>query len=447
MSDTQSAPRSPITTTVDAPHSWQRVVSIEVARDLFEKEYAQRLKKAARSHQKPGFRKGRTPKAMVERELGDRLRMEATEELIKQAWMVGLLENKLNPLTDPALEDFKFEDEGPMTFKLKVEVRPQVDAVEYEDIPVKQREVEVQDQDVTDVLERLRESRAVFEKVDRAAEKDDQILMDLVPAAWDGEPDGAKRIDDQRLILGAEGNLDAFNEALAGVSAGQEKEISVTYPADHPNEKLKGQTVVFQCIVKEVSAKVLPELDDQLAAQIQEGKTLPELTEGIRQDLVAEAERRVAQEMDQQIQNAVVERNEVDLPPSMVASYLDSGLEEMHRRNLQTGRQNSDEEDAQYREVGQPHAEKALRAMLLFESIREKEGIKVTDEDVEEKIQQIADENSFDVDQYREFVNSGDEKNRLQYDLLERRTYDFLLSRAAVETVPADTDVLAEKEK
>ncbi len=448
MSETQQQPqKGPITTTVESPESWQRVVKIEVARDLFDKEYGQRLKKAAKSYQKPGFRKGRTPKATVEKEMGDMLRMEATEELIRQAWMFGLLENKLNPITDPALENFKFEDEGPMTFDLMVEVRPEVNAENYEGIAVKKRETKIEDQDVQDVLKRLQESRATFEKVDRAAEKDDQILLDLVPTNMDDEFEGEKRIEDQKLIVGGEGNMEAFNEGLLGMSAGDEKEISVPYPDDHPNENLKGKSVVFQCLVKEVAAKKLPELNDELAGQVSDGKTLKELEEEIRADLAKESDKRIEQEMDQQILNAIVDANSVELPPSMISSYIESGIEEMHRRNLQTGRPNTDEEDAEYREIGKPHAEKALQGMLLLESIRAKEDIKVTDEDVDERIEQIAGENGFDVDRYREFVNSGEEKQRLEYDLQERRTYDFLLSRAEITTVPADTDIFAEEEK
>ena len=447
MSDNKQPTQGLITSSIESPESWQRVVKIEVAREMFDKEYAQRLKKAAKSHQKPGFRKGRTPKAMVEKEIGDMVRMEATEEIIRQAWMVGLLENKLNPLTDPALENFKFEDDGPMTFDLMVEIRPEVKAENFDGIAVKQREVKVEEKDVVEVLDRLQESKATFEKVERAAEKDDQVLLDLVPQAWEGDPESGKRIDDQRLIVGGEGNLEAFNEGLLGMVAGDEKEISVKYPDEHPNENLKGQTVAFQCQVKEIAAKVVPELNDELAASVADGKTLEELRTEIQSDLEKEGERRIGQEMDQQILLALIEQNEIDLPPSMVKNYLDSGLEELHRRNSQGGRPNSEEEDAEYRELGKPHAEKALKGMLLLESIRSQEDIKVTDEDVDERIEEIASENSFDVDRYREFVNSGDEKQRLEYDLQERRTYDFLMSRAEIEAVPADTEIFSEEEK
>ncbi|PID79091.1 trigger factor [bacterium DOLJORAL78_65_58] len=446
MSESPTPRKSPITTTVESPESWQRVVKIEADRELYDKVYAKRLKKAVKSHQKPGFRKGRTPRALVEKEVGDILRMEAIEEIIQQAWTVGLLENRLQPLTDPALENFKFEDEGPMTFDLKVEVRPEVKAENYEGIPVKQREIEVKDSDVDEVLERLRESRATFVKVDRASREGDQVTLDLTPEAWDGEPDANKVLEGQKLIVGGEGNMAAFNEAIEGVEAGQEKEVSVTYPEEHPSENLKGKTITFMCRIQEVAAKELPELDDELAAEVSGGKTLAELKDSIRQDLTKEMENRVAQEMDQQILRSLVGRNSVDLPPSMVEDYIKSSIEEMHRRNLQMGRPNNEAEDAEYREAGRPHAEMALKGMLLLGSVRQQEGIKVTEEDVDERIEEIAREHGFEVDRYREFINSGDEKDRMMYDMLERRTYDFLLSRAEIASVSADSEVLAEEE-
>jgi FKBP-type peptidyl-prolyl cis-trans isomerase (trigger factor) len=128
----------------------------------------------------------------------------------------------------------------------------------------------------------------------------------------------------------------------------------------------------------------------------------------------------------------------------MVDKYLESSLAELHQRNARLGRPNTQEEDASYREEGRPHAERALQGMLLLEAVRRREDIKADKEAVDERIAEIATENGFEVDRYREFVDSGDERERIEFDLLERRTYDFLLSRAAVEDVPADTDVLGD---
>ncbi len=445
--ESPAKPQGPITTTLESPETWKRVVKAEIAREHYDKEFANRLKKAVKGHQKPGFRKGRTPKAVVEKEMGDMLRMETIEALVPTAWMTGVIEHKLAPITDPSLENLEFGEEGPLKFDLVVEVRPDITVGDTDGIKVKRRAVEVLDKDVDDVLTRLQESRATFEKVERASETDDQISLDLVPGAWEGQSDEAKVIEDQKFVLGAASNMPAFNENLVGVSAGDEKVVEVVYPDDHPNESLKGQSISFTCQIKEVAAKVLPELTDEMAGEVAGGKSLAELKEEINTDLGKEATKRVAQELDSQIQAELIKRHDIELPPSMVEKYLESGLQEMHKRNSQVGRPNAADEDEEYRTAGRPHAEKALKGMMLLEAVRQKEEIKVTDEDVDERIVEVATENSFDVEKYREFVNSGDEKERLQYDLQERKTYDFLLSRAEIEDVSADTEVLAAEEE
>ena len=446
MTEKQPKAQDPISTVIESPEPWKRVVTATIARAHFDQEYTNRLKKAAKSHQKPGFRKGRTPRAIVEKEMGDLIRTETVEALVPKAWMTALMEYKLSPVNEPTLENLEFGEEGPLSFDLVVEVRPEIELGDIDGMSVKRREAEIADKDVDEVLDRLRESRAVYEKVERESVLDDQILLDLVPAGPEGDFPEDGKIIDQRFILGSPNNMTAFNEELLGCTADQEKTVTVDYPDDHPNENLKGRSMAFRCLIKEIAAKSVPELDDEFAGAVAEGKTLDELRAEIRADLEKEAVKRIEQEMDRQIQTELVKRHDVSLPPSMVARYLASGLEDMHKRNAQMGRPNSEDEDKEYLEAGKPHAETALTAMLLFEALRIKEEIKVTSEDVEERIEQVALENGFDVDQYRDFVNSGDDKERIEYDLLERRTYDFLLSRANIETVPADTDVFAEKE-
>lgn len=446
MSENPTGADRPITTTVESPEPCRRVIRAEVARALFDREYADRLKKAARSHQRPGFRKGHTPKAVVERELGDLLRMEAIEALVPKAWVSALLEHKLSPVTDPALGNLDFKEDGPLTFDLTVEVRPEITLNDLTGLPVRRRQVAIGDDDVERVIERLREARAGWETVEREARVGDQVTLDLVPGDEAGNFDEAALIADQRFVLGAEHNLPEFNERLDGCTAGSERIVEVSYPADHPNPRLVGRSVKFRCLAKSVARKKLPELDDAFAATCGPVQDVAGLRADIRRDLEKEAARRVRQELDAQLQAELLKRHEVPLPASMVDKYLESGLEELHQRNLRTGRPNSAQEDAEYRQQGRPHAERALRGLLLLEAVRRQEGIKADKDAVDERIAEIAAENGFEVDRYREFVDSGEERERIEYDLLERRTYDFLLSRAAVQDVPADTDVLSETE-
>ncbi|MFN2370001.1 MAG: trigger factor, partial [Candidatus Krumholzibacteriia bacterium] len=395
----------------------------------------------------PGFRKGKTPKALVEKELGGTVHYEALDALIQQAWVTALIEHRLRPLTDPAPgggENLGPGDTGPLRIDLAVEVRPEVEAGDYDGVQVRRRAVLVRDEDVDEVVDRLRESRAAWEAADRPAATGDRLTVDLVPGEGADGPEAGRAIADQRFVLGEQSNMAAFDEALAGAAVGDLREIRVDYPADHPNDRLQGRTIVFACTVKAVEARILPAADDAFAAALEEGKTLAELREAIRADLEREAGRRVAAELDEQILRELVARHDVPLPPSMVERYLDSGLEELHRRNARYGREADAGEDARYREAARPHAEQALRGMLLLEAVRRREGIKVEPAEVDERIEAVARENGFPVDDYRKFVDSGDgsERERLAYDLLERRTYDFLLSRAVIEDVSADTDVL-----
>ncbi len=443
MAENQQTPESqqtpetpkPIRTVVESPEACQRVVKAEIDREVYDGEYAARLKKAARNHVKPGFRKGKTPRAVVEKELGGALHYEVVDALIQKAWITALIEHKLHPLTDPEPrggENLGHGDAGPLKIDLAVEVRPEVEARDYEGLPVKRRAVVVPDSEVDAVVERLREQRAAWEAAGRPAADGDRLTLDLVPGAGADEADAGRVIADQQFVLGEESNMPAFNETLAGVQPDDERDVPVVYPEDHPNEKLRGRTITFGCKVKAVETRVLPEADDAFAAALDEGKTLLELRAAIRADLEKEAERRVAAELDEQLLRELVARHDVPLPPSMVERYLDSGVEEMHRRNARYGHQSTAEEDARYREAGRSHAEKALQGMLILEAIRRQEEIKVEPAEVDERIETIARENGFPVDDYRKFVESGDgtEKEQIAYDLLERRTYDFLLSRA-----------------
>ncbi len=446
MSENPSGADRPITTSVEAPEPCRRVIRAQVARTLFDREYAERLKKAARAHQRPGFRKGHTPRAVLERELGDALRVEAVEALVPKAWVSALVEHRLAPVNEPVLENLEFKDDGPLTFDLVVEVRPEITLGELAGLPVRRRQVEVTDADLDGVVERLREGRATWEPVERESRNGDQVTLDLVPGGEEGIFDEAATIADQRFVLGAEHNLPAFNERLSGVAAGSERIVEVDYAADHPNPALAGRTVKFRCRVKTVAQKKLPELDDAFAATCAPVADLAGLRADIRRDLEKEAAKRIVQELDVQLQAELLKRHEVPLPPSMVDKYLESGLAELHQRNQRMGRANTEQEDGEYRERGRPHAERALRGLLLLEAVRRQEGIKADKEAVDERIAEIAAENGFEVDRYREFVDSGEERERIEYDLLERRTYDFLLARAAIEDVPADTDVLSDKE-
>lgn len=419
--------------TVESPEPCERVIKVTVPRVEFDRQYQERLTTAVRGHQRPGFRKGKTPRAIVENELGGRLRAETLEALVPQAFRAAVIEHQLFPITEPELDDLQFEDDQDLAFALKVEIRPEVTADQWEGLPLKERQVEITDAEVDEVVERLRDSRAIYEPVERAAQPDDQIVLDLTPLDDEGQPQTERKMEGQQLILGDPNNLAQFNESLASVTPGQDLDIDVTYPEDYPHEQLRGHRVVFRCHIDSVRQKTLPEVDDAFASQLEEGQTLLELRGKIREGLTTEAKKRVAQELDEQVVDRLIERHEVPVPPSMLAAWLKSGEEDVRRRQQQMGRELTVTELTEYREAARPVAERQIQGMFLIEAIRKQEGIDVTDEDVDARVAEIAAENGFDLAKYQDYVNQGEEKDRIRHSLQERRTYDLILSRANVE--------------
>jgi len=431
---------SPFQIQVEEPEDWKRVIKIEVSRAHFDQQYAQRLHHAAKHHVRPGFRKGKTPKQLVEREIGDRLRAETLEQIVPEAFKQAIVQYDLVPITDPVFENLVYEPDKPLSFHLVVEVRPKIIARDFNDLPVSQRAPEVKDADVDDVLERLRENRALFEQVDRPARVGDQIVVDLTPMGEDGQPDEARKAADQIMELGANTNFGAFNEAFAAARAGDQKQVQVTYPDDHHREELRGKTVTFRCEIKEVRQKILQELNDAFASSLQEGQTLLELRQAIRADLLREEQAQIDRELEEQIVDALIARNEISVPPSLVEEYLKSGLEELRARHARLGRTPSQEEDEQYRQVTRPVAERILKGMFIMEAIRRQEGISVTQEETEERIEQIARQHNLDVERYRQYATQGSERDRIVHGLEERKTFDFLLSRAKIQRAGAAVD-------
>jgi trigger factor len=429
--------RSAFRIEVEEPEQWKRVIKVEVPRAHFDQQYARRLHRAAQEHVRPGFRKGKTPKAMVEREMGDRLRAEALERIIPEAFKAAIVEHELVPLTDPVVEHLVFEAAAPITFDMTVEVRPKITARDYDDLPLQRRRADVSEAEVDDVLERLHESQAVFERVERPARTADRIVMDLVPVLPDGALDLEHQAEDQKLTLGAANNIEVFEKTLTGSVANQEKQVTVRYPDDHYSESLRGKSMTYLCRVKEVQQKNLPELDDAFAARLSEGGTLLELRQTIRRDLEQEEQRRIGRELEEQIVDALVDRHEIAVPPSLIDQYLKSGLEELHARNTQAGRPSSPEEDEHYRQTTRPIAERIMKGMFIMEAIRRQENIQVSNEDAEEFIAAIAKQNGFDLQKYREYIAHSAERERIENQLLERKTFDFLISRAAIEEIPA----------
>jgi len=437
MTESREAPEAPFRTEVERPEPWRRVIRVEVARAHFDGEYGRLLQAARKRAERPGFRRGHVPVALLEKEMGRELRAQAIEQVIPQAYQAALDAHGFHPVNDPQVGKLSLEEGQPLSFEITVEVRPEITVAGWEGLALEKREPAVRDADVDTVVARLREGRAERVRVDRGARAGDQVVLDITPLAEDGQPDHARAVKGYEFEVGEQGNIAAFDEGLAGAVAGDVKELTVAYPDDHFNEQLRGNTIRYRCEILQVREKRLPEVDDAFAASIKPGETLLGLRTAIREDLLRQDEQESRRELEEQLLDRLLERNEIPVPPSLVDQYVEAGLRDLHERNERARRANSEEEDARYRELSRPLAERVVRSIFLLEAVRRQAGIAVGEAEVEARIGEIAREYGFDPDKYREYAGQGPERERIARALEERRTFDFLLGHAAVTTVPA----------
>lgn len=318
----------------------------------------------------------------------------------------------------------------PVKVSLAVEIRPEIEAKDYDDLPLTPREPELAEGVVEETLNRLADSRAVWDAVERPAIAGDQVKVDITPLDEAGEPDDEKAARNYTFEVGAEGNFAEFDEAMTGASIGDDREVTVSYPDDYTSEDLRGRTVTYRIAVNSVNEKSVPVIDDAFAGSLKEGQTLLELRASIRDELLAEETKKVDYDAREEIVDLLVERNPVELPPSLVERYLDSSVEQMKQRSAYMGKPASEDDLAAFRQAGRPQAERSIRAMVILEAIRRKEDIEVSEEMIEAKITEIAEQSGFPVEGYRKYVKQNGDDERIAHEIGDDLVFDLLRARA-----------------
>jgi len=422
------------TTVTELPDS---KVKIDVAVDA--QSLQQRLDRAARALagelKVPGFRKGKVPPQIVLQRVGrEAVLEEALRDSLPEWYERALLESGINPVGDPRLDvgELPAEGEG-LNFSIEVGVRPKAELGEYKGLEVGRAELEVPDQAVESELDRLREGFASLSPVERAAAPDDSLLIDFA-GTIDGEPFEGSESKDFLIELGAEGLLPEFDAALAGASAGDEREVEVTFPDDHRPEELAGKTAKFDVTVKEVREKELPELDDDFASEASEFDTLDELRDQIRGRISEAFERRAEAEFRESAVEAAAQNAKIDLPHELVHARAHEMWERIERQLAARGidpqtyarMQGKDRHDLI--NDAESDAEKALRREAVLDAVADAEGIEPTDDDLLEALG--PGEGERDAQQLLDRLRETGREGLLRDEVRMRRAVDVIADSA-----------------
>jgi len=438
------------TTVSELPNSRVRV-EVEVPGEDVDRGMQRAARSLAREMRMPGFRKGKAPPSLVIQRLGyGAVLQEAIREMLPEWYEQALLGSGVNPVGDPSIEIVSApESEGePLGFKFEVGVRPEAILGEYRGLEVGRAEPEVPDDIVEREIERVRGSFARLEPVERTAAEGDVLLVDF-EGLVDGNAFKGGKASDYLLELGGGQLVEGFEEQLAGVSAGEEREVEVSFPDDYQAEELAGQDAVFTVEVKEVREKVLPDLDDDFAAEASEFDTVDELRADIREKLSEAIGRRIEQDFRLAAIDAAAEAATVELPDELVTARANERWERVERQLAARGMipdaylQVQGKTREEVIEESKPDAGRELKREAVLAAIAEAEGIEVSEEEMVEALAHTAEHERTTPQKLLQRLRENGRDAMVREDIRVRKAIDLVA--AATTPIPVEQAEAREK--
>jgi trigger factor len=414
----------------------QRELTIEVPAEKITAEVEDLYKEIAKTATHPGFRKGKVPRKILEARHGNSIRQEAVSAAISSSAKDALDEHKLVPLTEPELGEVNDDKEGPLSFKVKIEVKPTVTLSDYTGIELKRVKREVTEEDVAQVLERLQLSHAKYAPAERAVEMGDFIVFDF-QAFEDGKPVKDGKGENFSLEVGSGYFGEDFENQVVGLAKDEEKRIKVKYPDDYKSKELAGKELEFDVKVKDVKLRELPELDDDFAKDLGDHDTLEELKKSCRERLENDLEQRIEGSLRDQAIARIVADSEVEVPPRLKEKVAASVFEEQVRNLAQYGtdRETITAQRDQIAEFADKEAERQLKVSFLTDEIAERENLSISDEELEESLEKMAGESGDKGADLREYFKQEKIRERYREQLRAKKILDFIVSGAKIEEV------------
>jgi trigger factor len=429
---------TPVSTSVtELPESRVRVEA-EIPAEEVERRVAQAARGLGRGMRVPGFREGKAPAPVIVQRVGrEAVLDEAVRESIGAWYTAAIDAARVAPVGEPQLDLGELPGPGePLRFSIEIGVRPKAELGEYKGLEVGRREPEVSDEAIGEELDRLRERSARLDTVERAAASGDFVVMDY-KGTLDGEPFPGGEGRDQMVELGSGRLVPGFEEQLEGAEAGQDRSVTVEFPDDYPAEELAGREAEFAVTVKEIKAKELPELDDDLAAEAG-FDTLDELREDIRTRMAADDSTRIEAEFREAVLDSAVEGAKVDVPDALVEARARELWEQMMHSLSHQGISReaymriSGRGEDEVVEEGKPEAAQALRREAVLAAIIEAEGIEPSEQEILEAVEQAAGEGGGKTSPKKllERLKSTGRLDTLKEDLAQRKALDLIVESA-----------------
>ena len=386
----------------------------------------------------PGFRKGKVPMNIVERQYGASIFYEdAFNEIVPDIFNEAVKENNLDVVSRPEIDIVQMEKGKDLIFTATVQTKPEVKLGEYKGISIEKVKYEVSDESIQDELNKMLDKNARMVSVtDRAAKNGDTVVIDF-DGTVDGEHFDGGKAENYDLTLGSHSFIAGFEEQVEGMKIDESKDIKVKFPDDYFTKDLSGKDAVFAVTVHEIKEKQVPTLDDEFAKDVSEFDTLKELKEDIKKKLTKQNDDKAKYETQDAVIKAVAEKAKVEIPSGMIETETDNMVKDMEQRLSYQGLkfeqylQMMGKTEAEFRKEYEPQAMEAIKSRLVLEAVVKAEKIEVDDKQIDEKLKEMAKNYGRENDE--EFIKNENVRNYIKDGLTSEKALDFLVENAKIK--------------
>ena len=414
-------------------------VQVEIEKEVFEAGINKAYLKNRKYIAVPGFRKGKAPRKMIENLYGAQVfHSDAVEEIFPDVFQEAVLNQGWKPVGQPSVTDMNVREDKSLEITIETDLYPEVELGQYKGVEAPKAAVAVSDEMVEAELDRKANEVSRIVTVERPAQDGDTVVIDY-KGLKDGVAFDGGTAEGYGLHLGSHTFIPGFEEQLVGTSAGEEKELNISFPEDYHAKELAGASVVFQVKVREVKETQVPAKDDELAKDVSEFDTLDELRADIRKNL----EQKMQEESDRAFESVLMEKvsdaAKLELPAAMVEDEVNSELQnfdyQLRSQGMSLDRSSKmlGGDLSGFKNSIRPSAEKQVRLRVVLNAIAEAEGLEATEDDLNAEYQKLSEQYDMDVEKIKATVPSED----ICTDLKVRKARDLILAQA-VATAAAE---------
>ena len=426
---------------IESSEGLERIIKVEVPAEKIDQEVNKRLQDASGKVKLNGFRQGKVPLKVVKQRFGAGIRQEVVGDTINRSFYEAVAKESLQPAGQPAIDDVEMGEGKDLSFKATFEVYPEVKVQGIEELEITRYETEINDDDIDKMISTLRESQAKFEVVERAAKEKDQVVIDFLGKKG-GEPFDGGEGKDHKLVLGSKTMIPGFEDGIVGMTAGESKTITVTFPENYQSEELKGAEATFDIELKQVEEKVLPELDEDFIKNfgVNEGG-LDKFREEVARNMEREKQKAIKSKTKEQVMDSLLEKNEFAVPKALVSSEID-GLRQQMIQQYGAAAKNIDAKSILPDDMFEEQAKKRVALGLLLSSLIKSEKMSADKDKVRELIEEQASTYETPEEVINYYYSNQQMLQNMEAAALEDQVVDFVVSKAKTSNEKVDYQTL-----